>query len=229
MTNINIRVISDPVCPACYLGKSRLERAISLYRKTYPGGENDTFTLSWHPFYLDPRAPRKGINIKEYLASRMSPAQMKIMTAHMAEMGRAEGLNYTFDGKFGHTRDAHRVVQLAKTKGSEVENRVVGTIMKSFFEEGGDITSKEMLVEAAVHGGLERGETANWLNEGKGGNTVDKEVEAAVLKGVKGVPRFYIDEKYEVYGAQDVEEFLQQIILAKDGAKRTKSKEGITC
>ncbi|KAH6962395.1 DSBA-like thioredoxin domain-containing protein [Ilyonectria sp. MPI-CAGE-AT-0026] len=229
MPNINIKVISDPVCPACYLGKHRLERAISLYRKSYPGGENDTFTVSWHPYYLNPQAPRKGVQIKEYLASRISPDRVDMMNARMAKIGRAEGLNYTFDGKVGHTRDAHRVVQLAKTKGSEVENRVVGAIMKSFFEEGGDITSKDMLVEAAVQGGLEREETAGWLNEGKGGDAVDKEVEEAVRKGVQSVPRFYVDEKYEIHGAQDVDEFLQQIILAKDGTKGTKSKEGVTC
>ncbi|KAL2880850.1 hypothetical protein SGCOL_003877 [Colletotrichum sp. CLE4] len=230
MATINIKVISDPVCPFCYLGKARLNRAIDLYKKTYPNGKDDTFNVTWQAYYLDPTAPPKGVPVNERMAARFGADRLEMMHAHMKKLGAAEGFNFTFGGKIGHTRDAHRTIQLAKSKGPEVENAVVDSIMKSYFEEDGDVTSWDMIVDAAVRGGLERGEVRRWLEEGKGGEEVDKQVEDAYRMGVRGVPHFVIEDKYEVGGAQEVGEFLGQIVAARErGGRAAGGQDGLSC
>ncbi|KAF9873568.1 dsba oxidoreductase [Colletotrichum karsti] len=229
MTNFNIKVISDPVCPFCYLGKARLNRAIDVYKKTYPAGKDDNFNVTWQAYYLDPTAPKKGVPVNERMAARFGAERLEMMHDRMKKLGAAEGFNFTFDGKVGHTRDAHRAVQLAKTKGPEVENAVMTSIMKSYFEEGGDVTSWDMIVDAAVKGGLEKEEVKKWLEEGKGGAEVDKQVEDAYRKGVRGVPHFVINDKYEIGGAQDVGEFLETLVAAKQGGGGSNGQDGLTC
>ncbi|KAL3296499.1 DSBA-like thioredoxin domain-containing protein [Colletotrichum asianum] len=217
------------LCPFCYLGKARLNRAIDLYQKTYPAGKEDKFNVSWQAYYLDPTAPKKGVPVNERMAARFGADRLEMMHARMKKLGAAEGFNFTFDGKVGHTRDAHRAIQLAKTKGPEVENAVVTSIMKSYFEEGGDITSWDTIVDSAVRGGLAKEEVKKWLEEGKGGEEVDRQVEDAYRMGVRGVPHFVINDKYEIGGAQDVGEFLETLVAAREGGKGASGQDGLSC
>ncbi|KAK3376756.1 DSBA-like thioredoxin domain-containing protein [Lasiosphaeria ovina] len=231
MTNFNIDVVSDAICPWCYLGKKRLERAIEAYKNDIAGGANDTFTIAWHPFYLDPTLPNVGISAKVHLVNKLGPERMAMAHARLTALGEAEGIHFTFNGKIGNTRDSHRLVQLAKTKSNEIENKLVAELFKSQFEEDGDITSHDMLIAAGEKAGLENSEIKDWLENGKGGDAVDREVEKAYRAGVSGVPNFTINGKYEISGAQDVETFIESFVRAKkffpdvDGA----SSEGLTC
>lgn len=200
----------------CYIGKARLDKAIDLYRRTHPGAKDDTFNVTWSPFYLDPTAPKKGIPLLERLASRFGPDRIEGLQGHLSQVGQAEGINFKFDSRTGNTRDSHRVAELARTKGPETQSRVVAEIMRSYFENSGDITSWDDLVAAAERGGLDGSEVRTWLAEGKGGEEVDREVQQAVALGVSGVPHFIIQDKYQVGGAQDPDTFLQQFIAIKE-------------
>lgn len=189
---------------------------------TYPGGTDDTFTVTWAPFYLDPTSPAKGIPWSERAAQKFGADRVEAIEARLRQIGTMEGINFSFSGRIGNTRDSHRVIQLAKAKedaaGKEgLQSAVVKEIMRSYFEEGGDITSHEMLIAAAAKGGLDAAETKAWLAEGKGGPEVDREVGQANALGVSGVPHFIFDEKYQMGGAQDPSEFLAQIIAIKEG------------
>ncbi|CAK7201852.1 hypothetical protein SEUCBS139899_004567 [Sporothrix eucalyptigena] len=217
MAAINIKVISDVVCPFCYLGKKRLEKAIELYQKTVPGGADDKFTVSWLPFYLDPTAPKTGIPTKERMAQKFGADRVAALNARMRQMGIAEGINFTQEGKVGNTRDAHRLIQLAKTQGAEREDAVVNSLFRSYFEEGGDVTSHDDLVKAAERGGIDAATTRAWLDDGsdKGGAEVDAEVSEAYQRGVHGVPHFIINDSVEVGGAQDVQTFIAEFLRAK--------------
>lgn len=215
MTNFNIRIISDNVCPWCYIGKARLDKAISLYQRTYPGAKDDTFTITWAPFYLDPTTP-KGITFTERATTRFGADRVDAIKARLQNIGQSEGFNFTFEGLMGPTRDSHRVIQLAKTKGSETENSVVKEIMRSYFEGKGDISSWDSLAEAAAKGGLDAAEVKSWLEQGKGGDEVDREVREAVALGVTGVPHFVIQGDRQVGGAQDVEAFVEQFVEIKE-------------
>ncbi|KAI0127676.1 thioredoxin-like protein [Xylariales sp. AK1849] len=230
MTHFNIKIVSDPVCPFCYLGKKRLDKGIELYKKVYPDGKHDTFTISWSAFYLDPTSPKVGIPLMERMKQRFGGDldRLNMIREGLRRKGLQDGIKFCDDSKIGNTRNAHRLIQLAKTKGNETENRVVMELFQSYFEDSGDITSLEMLTEAAVRGGLDREETSGWLKSDRGGPEVDKEVEVAYAKGIHGVPNFTIQEKYEVSGAQDPQDFFDVIVAAKE-AKAPSSLESEIC
>ncbi|UKZ81498.1 hypothetical protein TrVFT333_009270 [Trichoderma virens FT-333] len=160
MANITIKIISDNVCPFCYLGKARLDRAISAFHNATPKGETDNFTISWHAFYLDPYASFESEPVRQHVARKFgSLSRVDAIHERLAQTGAEEGLNFTFKGLVGNTRDSHRLVQLGRSKGNATENKVVSEIMKMFFEEGGDITSIDDLVKAAERrAGSNRGE-----------------------------------------------------------------------
>ncbi|KAL2019958.1 hypothetical protein VTK56DRAFT_9050 [Thermocarpiscus australiensis] len=231
MTNFNIRIVSDAICPWCYLGKKRLERAIEAYKRDVPGGAHDSFTITWHPFYLDPSLPKTGIDRAAHLAKKFGPERMAMATAHLKTLGEAEGIKFSLQGKIGNTRDAHRLVQLAKTKSNETENRLISVLFKAHFEEDTDITSQDALVSVGEKAGLDRSEVKDWLEQGKGGHEVDREVEEAYRQGIHGVPNFTINGRYQVEGAQDAQKFLEVFRRAKQASPdvSTSTSEGVSC
>lgn len=209
------------------MGKKRLDRAISLYQKTVPGGSQDSFRITWKPYYLDPTLPQgASYTVRERMGQKFGTDRVEALTARLATIGRTEGICFSFEGKMGNTRDAHRLVQLARRKdetgrpaaGAIYQEKLMAAMMRAYFEEGADITSHEMLIGAAAEAGLDKEEARCWLEEGKGGQEVDESVEWAYAKGIRGVPHFIINEKYELGGAQDPEAFLAEFIAAKDAA-----------
>lgn len=106
-------------------------------------------------------------------------------------------------------------MQLGKTKGNDVENKVVKEVMRMYFEEGGDITKEDDLVKAATRAGLAEEEARGWLRSENGGKEVDEEVQEAYKLGVRGVPHVVINDKFEVHGAEDVSVFLDALKKAK--------------
>lgn len=215
----------------CYVGKKRLERAIQTYKREVSGGANDTFSVSWHPFYLDPTLPKTGVDRNVHLAKKYGPERMAMATAHLKALGEAEGIKFSLQGKLGNTRDAHRLVQLAKTKSKDAEDRLISSLFKSHFEEDADITSQDALIAIGEKAGLDRAEVKDWLDKGKGGPEVDREVEEAYRRGIHGVPNFTINGQYQLEGAQDVQRFLEVFARAKKSAPdvSTGSSEGLSC
>lgn len=230
MTVFDIKIVSDAICPWCYLGKKRLERAIATYKKDVPGGADDTFNITWHPFYLDPSLSRSGISRDEHLLKKIGPERLALATANLKKFGEAEGINFTFNAKLGNTRDAHRLIQLAKTKSNQVENSVISALFKLHFEEDGDIVSQDVLISAGEKGGLDKSEVKRWLEEGKGGAEVDREVEQAYREGVSGVPNFTINGRYRMEGAQDPQTFVEMFSRLKRSAPVANTgSDGATC
>ena len=137
----------------------------------------------------------------------------------MKNIGRQEGIDFSFENKIGNTRDAHRLIRLGKTKGNEVENRVVLELFKAYFEGDADITSHESLTKVAIDAGLDSGEVKDWLSTGKGGDLVDAEVQEAVDRGARGVPSFTIQDEM-LDGADDPQAFIDVFIKAKEKEQR---------
>ncbi|KAJ1555492.1 hypothetical protein HK405_001411 [Cladochytrium tenue] len=218
MTHFTIKIVSDTVCPWCYLGKKRLDRAIDLYRQSRPDAKDDTFAISFSPFYLNPDAPKIGVPIEDYLAGRFGPARVKAMHAQMKALGLREGINYTFQGRAGNTRDSHRLVRLGQTKGNDAELRVVSQLFRSYFENGGDITSHDTLVAAAAAAGIDAAEARDWLASDAGGADVDRAVAEANRLGIHGVPHFTIQDRHELSGAQDPQVFVDAFNRIKNSA-----------
>lgn len=210
----------------CYLGKKRLEKAIDLYKKTTPGGADDKFTVTWYPFYLDPTLPPVGRPIEEIMTRKFgSLERVRANHERLAAVGRQEGINFTFQGKAGNTRDSHRLVQLARTKGgAEAQDRLISSLFRAYFEEGADVTSADALVAAGERAGLDPAEARAWLEQGKGGAEVDEEVERAYQRGVHGVPHFIINDDIEISGAQEAGTFLAEFARAKKAAEGKATK-----
>ncbi|KAF2173580.1 hypothetical protein M409DRAFT_15858 [Zasmidium cellare ATCC 36951] len=212
MTNYQIDVVSDTVCPWCYVGKNRLDLAIKQYQATNP---NDTFTTSWHPFYLNPDAP-KSVDKQAYYEKKFGPQRTQVMQGHLARLGKQVGIDFAFGGKTGNTRDSHRLIQLGKTKGEDVQTKVVESLFNAYFEENEDITSREVLISRGVKAGLNEQETRDWMESGKGGDEVDKEVAKAQMQFISGVPNFTVNGQYEIQGAEEPSAFLQVFGEIKD-------------
>jgi predicted DsbA family dithiol-disulfide isomerase len=236
MTAYHIKVVSDVICPwvstkysdlrdtyahvrrcQCYLGQKRLQRAIALHQNALPTASSDTFKVTWHPFYLDPTLPKVGVDNTERLRKKFGPERLARVREILTRLGEAEGIHFTWNGKVGNTRDAHRLVQLAKNTSNDTENKLVAELFKTQFEEGADLTSEAVLLEAADRAGLDKTDAQTWLRKGSGGKEVDAEVEEAYLEGISGVPHFLINGRYGVGGAQDVQVFLEIFSKIKQG------------
>ncbi|KAI9813304.1 MAG: hypothetical protein M1827_004246 [Pycnora praestabilis] len=208
MTRFNIEIVSDTVCPWCYVGKQRLEKAISAYKSAHPDSE-DTFSTTWLPFYLNPSAPREGIDKRKYYFSKFGEDRTKMIFERLAAAGKEDNISFKFGGKTGNTRDSHRLIQLGKSKSPAVQTRVVEELFKAYFENEKDITSHKVLYDAGVKAGLTETEVKEWLESDKGGRQVDEEVREAQMSNIHGVPNFTIQGKYEIGGAQEPTAFVQ--------------------
>jgi len=227
MTNFNINIVSDTVCPWCYVGKQRLDKAIAKWTKTHP---DDTISTTWMPFYLNPDAPKGSVDKQEYYNTRFGPERTKMIQGRLSAIGKADGIDFKFGGRTGNTRDSHRLVQLGKTKGPAVQTRVVEELFKAYFEAEQDITSRDVLVAAGVRAGLDEAEVKEWLASDKGGKQVDEEVEDAQSRFISGVPNFTVDDRFQLEGAQDPEAFIQvfEAVVASRGSKNVPASKSIT-
>jgi len=135
-----------------------------------------------------------------------------MMQINLSRVGKAVGIDFAYGGKTGNTRDSHRLIQLAKTKGEGMQTKVIEQLFNSYFEENEDITTKDILLARGTKAGLDESEVREWLDSDKGGPEVDKEVMQANRKFIGGVPNFTINGKFEVQGAEEPEAFLQVFV-----------------
>ncbi|EAU35544.1 conserved hypothetical protein [Aspergillus terreus NIH2624] len=204
MTLIEIDVVFDFVCAWCYIGKRTLDRAIGLYRKTYPGGRNDTITITWRPYYLNYNPYGHSVPKTDLMDERLkdqTPEQRAALISRMDKIGRSVGIHFKGGGMIGpNTRDAHRLVYLCRedpSTPSELQGDLVEKILEAYHELEKDISEKEMLRELAVAAGIEAATVDKWLEGNGGGKEVDDEAKRNKgVDGNTGVPRFLIQGKY---------------------------------
>ncbi|KAK5131561.1 hypothetical protein LTR08_000816 [Meristemomyces frigidus] len=212
MTNYKIDIVSDTVCPWCYVGKNRLDQAIRSHQQSNP---SDTFTTTWYPYYLNPNAP-KSIDKQTLYESKFGAQRTAVMQGHLAKLGKQVGIDFAFGGRTGNTRDSHRLVQLAKTKGEAMQTKVMEQLFNAYFECEEDITTREVLIARGVKGGLEEQEVRAWMESDRGGPEVDKEVAQAQRKSISGVPNFTVNGQFVISGAEEPATFLQVFGEVKD-------------
>jgi predicted DsbA family dithiol-disulfide isomerase len=200
---IKIDVVSDVVCPWCYIGKRRLEKAMQELSSEY------TFEVEYHPFELNPEMPVKGMNQKEYLTEKFgSEDRYEQITNHTTQVAAAEGLKFDFDKQAisPNTRKAHAIVQLAKLRNKAIA--VVENLFKAYFTDGVDLSDDKNLIAIAVHAGLDQKEVEKVLaDEASLLQVALLEKEMSKL-GISGVPFYIINNKYGVSGAQPSETFI---------------------
>ncbi|MBO9124509.1 MULTISPECIES: DsbA family oxidoreductase [unclassified Rhizobium] len=199
MERIVIDVVSDVVCPWCYLGKARLELAIAEVQ------DEVGVDVNWRPYRLNPDYPPEGVDQKAALEKKLGGAE-RVAEGHkmLAELGREVGINFNFDAiKIGpNTLDAHRLIHWAMIEDRDKADRVVDGLFKANFEQGLNVGDHAVLLDIAEKSGLDRAVTASLLASEADKGLVVEEIESAQKMGVNGVPFFIFDQQYAVSGAQ---------------------------
>lgn len=199
MEHITIDVVSDVVCPWCYLGKARLELAIAEVQ------DEVGVDINWRPYRLNPDYPPGGVDQKAALAAKLG-GEERVASAHkmLTDLGREVGIAFNFDAiKIGpNTLDAHRLIHWAVTEDREKQDRIVDALFKANFEEGRNVGDHSVLLDIAEKAGLDRTVIAALLASDADGDLIVAEIEAAQKMGVTGVPFFIFDQQYAVSGAQ---------------------------
>jgi len=200
---INIGIVSDVVCPWCYIGKRRLEKAIAAMENEF------VFDIAYYPFELNSEMPEEGRNNKEYLVRKFgSEDQYQNIINHVSRVAASEGLEFNFDKQHvaPNTRNAHRLIQFAKEQGKQLP--VVEALFKAYFTDGVDLSRLDNLVAIGGACGLDKNELSTWLSSDAGrAEVVFAEQEMQKL-GISGVPFYIINDKYGVSGAQPAEMFM---------------------
>ncbi|MCG6204558.1 DsbA family oxidoreductase [Rhodopseudomonas sp. HC1] len=194
---LKIDVVSDVVCPWCYIGKKRIEQALAL-------APDVPVELTFRPFFLNPSVPREGIERDAYLTQKFgSPERYKELASRVVDAAAQEGLEYHPDlvKRQPNTIDCHRLIHWADAigKGPAMKQR----LMELYFRDGGDLTDINVLVQAAAEIGLNPDEIRARLATDTDVELIAGQANEAAEKGISGVPTFVFAQKYAVSGAQD--------------------------
>ena len=202
---MQVEIWSDVVCPWCYLGKRRFERALESF------GHRDEVSVVYRSFELDPSAPPgAGTPTVEMLASKygMTVEQANDAQRQMELRAAQDGLDFRMEGlRSGNTRDAHRLLQLAKARHRQAE--LAERLHRAYFSEQESIFDHSSLARLAVEAGLDRDEVLSVLASDEYSDAVDTDEAMARALGATGVPLFVIDRRYGISGAQSPETIVQ--------------------
>ena len=196
-TPLTIDVVSDVVCPWCFIGKRRLEQALEL-RPDIP------VEIRWRPFFLNDWIPREGISRDEYLTAKFgSPERYKAIAGRVAAAAKAEGLTYNVDGisRQPNTLDCHRLILWARD--GHNAGKMKQRLMELYFTEGADLTDRAVLVKAAADCGMDPDLTRELLASDRDVERVAQEANQAKEAGIEGVPCFILGGVLAVSGAQE--------------------------
>ncbi|HZB91704.1 MAG TPA: DsbA family oxidoreductase [Stellaceae bacterium] len=208
---MRIDIVSDVICPWCFIGKRRLERALALR----PEIERE---ITWRPFQLNPDMPDEGMDRRAYLAAKFGgKAHADRLYANVSEAGATVEIPFAFDRirRTPNTRDAHRLIRYAAAEGSA--DPIVEALFQAYFIDGRDIGSRAVLAEVAGEVGLDRNAAALWLESPAEHAEVLAEDRGARRLGINAVPCFIFDRHYAISGAQEAEFFLPVFDLVQNG------------
>lgn len=202
---MQIDIVSDTVCPWCFIGKRRLEKALAMR----PDIE---FDVRWRAYQLDPTIPPEGVDRKEYMRAKFgdNPNRQAMQDA-LRQAGESEDIAFAFDRitRSPNTLDSHRLIRWSATTG--IQNDVVERLFEAYFEEGRDIGNRDVLTEIADEAGMDSATVADLLDQGVDAELIRNEVALAHRLGISGVPTFIFQNKYLVSGAHDPDALVRVI------------------
>lgn len=200
---MKIDIISDTICPWCYIGEKKFEKAVELVRETRPDVQ---FDVRWRPFQLNPETPKEGVDRKASLKRKFGDGDhMKAIAQTIKAAGTAEGIAFNFEAqeKTPNTIDSHRLIRWSET--AERQPQVVEALFKAYFIDGRDIGDAKVLSEIAGACGMDVNLVADLLASDKDLDLVTQEDTLAREMGISGVPTFLINDSFMIGGAQDPE------------------------
>ncbi len=217
---MQIDIVSDVICPWCFIGKRRLQRALALRPELEA-------TLSWRAFQLNPDMPTDGISRELYLSAKYGGSRSAgQIFAPVCTAGRDEGIDFAFERiqRTPSTLRAHRLIRLAALEGCADD--VVEGLFRAYFLDGLDIGDVEVLAALAVEGGLDEAGSCRYLAGDAGTTEVRAEEQRARLLGIHAVPCFVLDRGYAISGAQEPEMFLPLFDIAAGPSGRIAAAAG---
>jgi predicted DsbA family dithiol-disulfide isomerase len=207
--NLAVDVISDVICPWCYIGKKRLEKAIAATER------QQQVRVRWLPFQLNPAMPRDGVCRKEYRIRKFGSWERSLeLDAKLVAVGETEGIHFAFDRieRTPNTVDAHRLIWLADQHGCQ--DAVVEALFRAYFTEGRDISNRQTLLDVVAEAGQERRLAEATLNSEEGVDATKRADELSRRHRVGGVPFFVINNEITLSGAQQPDAFLDAFKVA---------------
>jgi predicted DsbA family dithiol-disulfide isomerase len=210
---LQIDVVSDVVCPWCFIGKRRLEKALALK-------PNIPVEVRYHPYFLNPWVPREGMSRDEYLTTKFgSPDRYQGIAGRVVAAAAAEGLTYAVDKmtRQPNTLDCHRLILWAQASGRAPQMKQ--RLMDLYFTEGADLSDREVLVRAAADVGMDAGKVREMLATDADVAQVESAANSAKDAGIDGVPTFILGGVAAISGAQSPEVLanaIEQIATNRD-------------
>lgn len=207
-----VDVVSDVVCPWCFIGKRHLESALAALERA---GE-PLPVVRWHPFELNPGLPREGVDRREYLERKFGgPARAAQAYDRVRRAGTQAGIAFDFEriALQPNTRDAHRLVAWAQGRGDA--EPLVERLFRAYFIEGRFVGSHDVLADLADEAGEDRAAAAAFLASGIGDGEIGEAEARAASLGITGVPFFIVDGRYGLSGAQPAETIVEAIRRAR--------------
>jgi predicted DsbA family dithiol-disulfide isomerase len=200
---LRIDVISDVVCPWCFIGKRRLDRALQLLGQDQDA-EPVEAEVVWRPFQLNPQLPREGVARSAYVAAKFGGRSEEVY-ARVAAAGRSAGIDFAFDRivRQPNTVAAHQLIDLARESGAQ--DRMVEALFRGYFLEGKDLTQPAALIELAQQAGIDVQRARLCLDDDAQRQAVVEQDEEAREMGIAGVPFFIFGGQLAVSGAQEPE------------------------
>jgi predicted DsbA family dithiol-disulfide isomerase len=193
---IRLDILSDPVCPWCYIGKSNLDRALEQH-------PDHPFTVEWHPFQLNPDMPAAGMDRATYLEAKFGGRAKAVeVYARVEAAARDAGLEIDFARipRIPNTLDAHRLIHWAGLEGRQTP--VVSALFRAYWREGQDIGDPQVLTTIAAEAGLDPALVARLLASDADRSDISARDAHARARGVSGVPTFILANQYVLTGAQ---------------------------
>ena len=213
-SEMNIDVVSDVVCPWCFVGKRRLEAALA--QTAEPAVE-----VRWRPFQLDPTIPSQGLDRRAYMRAKFrDDARLAEVHARLRALGAEVGIEFDFEAisRSPNTLDAHRLIRWAAASG--VQDEVVERLFSAYFEHGRDIGDRSVLAEIAGACGLDAEAVGRRFAEDDDVEAVQAEIAEAQSLGVTGVPFFIFASRLAVSGAQSAEVLARAMKSARSGGAK---------
>ena len=192
-----IDVVSDVICPWCFLGKRRLDVALAAMDK-------DVF-IRWRPYMLDPTIPPQGLDREHYMLNKFGAERLKTIHDPLIEAGKEIGVPYNFDliTRTPNSLDAHRLIRWAHTV--ERQTEMVERLFMAYWSEGKDVGDRDVLAQCAGEAGINAQQIRELLDTTQDVEETNAEIQHATNIGVTGVPTFILGQSYALVGAQSPE------------------------
>ncbi len=201
-SRIKVDVVSDIVCPWCYIGKRRLEKAMEQLADQYE------FEVEYHPFELNPAMPVEGANQKDYLTKKFGSAQRyNQITQHVTDVAATEGLRFDFSKQevSPNTRAMHAIIAFARKQGKQLEAKEA--YLKAYFTDGVDLSNLDNVLAIAASVGLNKEEVKTVVSNPKALDQIASAENHLQKLGISGVPFYIINNQHGLSGAQPTDVF----------------------